>query len=227
MRKPHSVVRLAFALAMVIGATAAVGCGQWTPPAPTAPSQFRNTPASGAVISGTVNGGAHGLQPATWSSGPGLTVTIVGTTIAAPVSASGTFTLTGVPTGDIVLQFTGAGVSATVTVRQVQDRQQVDISVTITGSTATVTSIFKVDVEHHVEIEGEVTQISGACPSLVVVVHGTAIALNASTQSLCATIKIGVKIKIEGELSSGNVILVVKMEVENENEQGDDDDHDH
>ena len=68
---------------------AAAGCGGGSPTEPTAASG-----GAGATIAGTVNSAAAGAPS-------GLTVTVVGTSLSAPVENAGQFRLAGVPSGNV------------------------------------------------------------------------------------------------------------------------------
>src|SRR5262249_49929229 len=102
-------------------------CGGNASLSPTAPSRTGGL-SSGAVISGQVNGAS--LPATTRSTSDTLatasvlsagtlatasvTVKIVGTNISTTTDGQGNFTLTGVPPGDVKLEFTGPGGSATI-----------------------------------------------------------------------------------------------------------------
>lgn len=215
--------RRAFVTAAFIAMlAAAAACGQWTPPAPTAPSQFRESPASGATISGTVNGGTSGNAMLAASTS-NMTVTVVGTDISSSVSFSGKFVLKGVPAGNVTLRFTAPGIDVNLAVGSVGDREMIDLSVKVEASGTHVESFVRIRVDNSMEIEGDVTQMSGTCPNLTVVIHGWTVNLDASVTGGCGDISIGVKIKIKGT-RSGNIVIVVKVEVEGHDEDDDDDD---
>src|SRR5678815_831734 len=88
---------------------------------PTGPSMPAET--GGAVIAGTVVGDqrsvaahvtdASDARPSANSSFAGLTVQVVGSSLSATVSAAGTFEISGVPTGNVRLQFRGNSINAT------------------------------------------------------------------------------------------------------------------
>lgn len=108
--------------------------------APTRPSE-----SSGATIAGTVNGGR--MTSAAAASAPGKTaaaapsgmiVTIVGTNLSASVDVTGYFAISGVPSGNVQLQFTDGAVSATVQLSNVGDEELIRIEVNVAGTTATI-----------------------------------------------------------------------------------------
>jgi hypothetical protein len=83
--------------------------------------------------------GAAALAPGTSAATSEITVTIVGTSLSAVVDASGFFQLTGVPSGDVQMQFQNATMTATVQIRNVGEGL-IEIQVQVTGNSATVVS---------------------------------------------------------------------------------------
>jgi hypothetical protein len=69
-----------------------------------------------------------------------LSVTVAGTGIGTSTDAQGRFTLSGVPSGTIQLQFSGGGVNATLTISGVTATDAIDIVVSLTGNNARVES---------------------------------------------------------------------------------------
>lgn len=150
-----------------------IACGNWSPPLPTAPSDS----SQGATISGTVRNSTQAsatpsrllapllaavdalmfTQPVAASNN--VTVSVVGTSIMAPLSGSGTFVLNRVPSGNIQLRFNGPGVDATVTIHGVQP-EHIKIAVTLNGSNATVDSVTRVQMHGAAEVQGAISSIS-------------------------------------------------------------------
>ena len=196
-------------IATALGASA---CGS-SAPSPTGPSQLsgpsNTATGAGATINGSMTGAA--LSAVSLGSGfasltgPGIMVTVVGTSITAPVNPNGTFTLTNVPPGDIQLHFTGTGTDATLTVTGVNGGDELRITVEVSGSTATLKSVSRKDKLNKVEIEGTVA--SGTCASFVV--NGTTITTDAATQyskGTCASVLPGVLVQVKGStLADGTV----------------------
>ena len=109
---------------------AAAGCGG----SPTAPSG-----AGSATIAGTVRvNGAAALAPGARAV-TSLTVTIVGTNLSAVVDESGFFQLTGVPSGNVQMQFKDGTVTATVQISNV-GQGLIEVEVLVSGNTATIVS---------------------------------------------------------------------------------------
>jgi hypothetical protein len=117
--------------------SAAVACGRGAPTRPSEPS--------GATIAGVVNGGrvtsAAAATGKTAAAAPsGMIVTIVGTNLSGSVDVTGHFAISGVPSGNVQLQFTDGAVSATVQVSNVGNEELIRIEVNVTGTTATIVS---------------------------------------------------------------------------------------
>ena len=126
----------------------ATGCSRnASDDSPTAPSQPTGT--VGAVIAGTVMsgqasvGGARALGssdslPSAGSTLAGLTVQVVGSSLSAIVSAAGAFEISGVPAGNVRLQFRGDSVNATTDVGAVSAGEFVQLQVQVSGTSATI-----------------------------------------------------------------------------------------
>jgi hypothetical protein len=69
-----------------------------------------------------------------------VTVKVAGTNISTTTNGQGQFTLTGVPPGEVRLEFTGPGGSATISISGVKADEEIRITVTLNGSNARVDS---------------------------------------------------------------------------------------
>src|SRR5918995_1816067 len=197
-------------IALALGAGA---CGSSSPSAPSELSvSGSQTPAPGnrATINGAISGAALtalNLSGSSFASlaGPELTVTVIGTTITAPVKPNGTFVLTDVPAGDIQLHFTGPGTDAMLTVTGIAGGDELRIDVAVSGNTATLQSVTRKNKLNKVEIEGAV--VSGICASFVV--NGITITTDAATQyskGACANVVAGALVLVKGStLADGTV----------------------
>jgi len=128
------VVAAAFTLA-VVGVAGCDALG--TSRSPTAASTLPGVD-PGATIVGTV-AGMGGARSIAGASG-GIRVTVVGTERAAAVSASGRFQISGVPAGDVVLEFSDGSTTSTAFVAGVSDGEQVEIQVELSGPAASILS---------------------------------------------------------------------------------------
>jgi hypothetical protein len=217
-------VHIRGAFVALIAAFCAAACGQWAPPAPTAPSMFQESPASGATIGGVVSNLNTG-SPLLAASDSGISVTAVGTNISAAVSVSGKFVLKGVPAGTIFLRFTGPGIDATVLVGAVAERDRLDLTLRVQASSAVIEARVRVSTDNDVEVDGPVSNVSGTCPNLTIKVGEWVLNLDSSSAGSCADVHVGIKIKIKGK-KEGSVVIVIKVEVEGHPDHDDDNDDD-
>ena len=136
--------------------------------APLAGPSSSTTPASGgATIVGTFAGAlsASGIHPTAVS--PSITVTVQGTGISATVGPGGSFTLN-VPTGDVVLQFSGA-VNGQFTIPAVQNQEQIRISVSVSGTSLTIRITERTGPANgRAQVEGSVIGLNPTARTLVV-----------------------------------------------------------
>jgi hypothetical protein len=91
---------------------------------------------SGATIVGSI-AGMGGERTVAGASGS-IRVTVVGTERAAAVSASGRFQITGVPAGDVVLEFSDGTTTSTAFVAGVSDGEQVELQIELGGPAASI-----------------------------------------------------------------------------------------
>ena len=230
---------LLFGALVVVVAT--YGCGaDFSPTAPSLPQasngvSFGNE--SFAVVSGQLVPGG-GLSAANSTGGfageatasvVGLTITVQGTTIKTTTDASGNFRLVNVPSGTIVLQITGAGTNATVTIQGVGANQHVQITVQVQSSSA---QVVQTEVEELDELEGNVIAVNTSGSSFTLE-NGTTVFVNLQTSwdpggdlfSLAdveAALSAGQSVEVEGRtitVDGQRVVTVVKAEA-------DDDDND-
>jgi hypothetical protein len=209
-------------------------CASSSPSAPTQLSDSQNNPAPSVAAGATINGSITGAALTALSSsggsfasldGPGLTVTVVGTSISAPVKPNGTFVLTDVPPGNIQLHFTGPGTDAMLTVTGVNGGDELRIDVEVSGSTATLRSVSRKDKVNKVEIEGAI--VSGACASFVV--NGTTITTDAATQfskGSCASVIPGAIVQVKGSTQTDGTVRATDVKFKNAADDDADDDPD-
>ena len=213
-------------IALALGSAA---CGSSSPSAPTELSGSPSTPTTGnrATIDGSITGSALSaltLSGGSFASltGPGLTVTVVGTDITAPVNPNGTFTLTNVPSGDIQLRFTGTGTDALLTVTGVNGGDELRITVEVSGSTATLKNVTRKDKLNKVEIEGAV--MSGTCASFIV--NGMTITTDAATEfskGSCSNIVTGALVQVKGSTLADGTVRATEVKFKTEEDDDVDD----
>ena len=215
-----------FALGIALLATS-VSCGNASGSlSPTGPSGVGS---GGAVITGRVRGmntpaTSDSFAPLATSS---LHVTISGTNISSTVNGAGQFTLTGVPPGTVTLQFSGPGVSASITLSGVTAGEQITIDVTLNGTSARVDSESRRRDGGH-EIEGHITAVDAGARTITV--GGSVIAVPAGTSirrggtaMTFADLKVGLEVEVETTM---NGTTLVATEVKIEDDEDDDDDRD-
>ncbi|MEQ1573285.1 MAG: DUF5666 domain-containing protein [Vicinamibacterales bacterium] len=158
-----------------------------------------------------------------------MTVMVTGANTSTTVSPAGDFTLTGVPSGTVQLQFAGRGVNATVTISGVEATDRIEISVALNGSAAKVESENRRrENTNRVEVNGRVTAVGtttlqvGAV--LVTVPPGAVIRHGSRTLTL-ADIKVGDHVEVKGTRdASGLIASEVKVESDPHDDDGEDGD---
>jgi hypothetical protein len=151
---------------LLVAAGCAAACGGKSPTGPTGPSDTSAqtpspgpAPVSATSLAGTVLSG-NGAGVVTMGVPlAGVTVTIVGTTLTTSADGAGHFALKGIPAGDVEVQFTGGSAGARVRLRDVSDREQIQITVTISGSSADVSKEHRVKGSE-AQLEGRITSVS-------------------------------------------------------------------
>jgi hypothetical protein len=205
--------RTVIGLLVVSSAFAFVGCGG-SSSSPAAPSSAAPTSAAGsgsATIVGLVKGG-----------GTGMSVAAEGTASSSTVDSAGHFQLIGVPSGDVRLRFTATGVNASTTVPQVAEQQHVEITVAVSGTTATIVADVRGGsgtADSSAEADGMVTSVTGSCPVLTLVIGSTTVGTTAQTTfagGACADVKTGVTVEAKGTRQAEGSIAAqsVRLEIE-------------
>ena len=203
-------------------------CASSSPSAPTqlSGSTTTTTITNGATINGSITGAALStlsLSGGGFASldGPGLLVTVVGTSVTAPVNPNGTFVLTNVPPGDIQLHFTGPGTDALLTVTGVAGGDELRITVQVSGNTALLQELSRKDKLNKVEIEGVIA--SGACASFVV--NGTTIMTDTATEfskGTCASVIPGAIVQVKGSTQTDGTVRATDVKFKKEEDADDD-----
>src|SRR5947209_3859566 len=164
-------IRLAsLAVCAFVGIVMTTRCGghAQTPAAPsdtqttvTAPPATPTPSATGAtivgVVSTTASASRQGLRAFDVPSG--VIVTVGGTTAAAPLESSGTFTLTCVPPIDVVLNFSGPGISAALPLGTIAAAEQVQITVILAGTSASLDAQQRTTSDNAVQADGRIEDI--------------------------------------------------------------------
>ena len=232
--------RLGLFLAVVLATSAAACSGGSGSMSPASPSGAR-----GAQIAGRVSGvsmsstastnglSASPLSQTTTSTGA-LKVSVNGTNIETMVDGTGHFTLDGVPSGTIVLNFTGRGVDAGVTIRGVNTGDRIEIDVRLENGGARLES----DRRHRgdgngedndddeevrtlpdgtIKVEGAVLSLSGACPTLTFGLASRIVRTDSRTifdDVRCPAITNMTRIEVLGRPQPDGAILATKVDGE-------------
>jgi hypothetical protein len=193
------------------------GCGDPSG-SPTSPSSSARP--SGATISGRVIGATGAAtassQEVSATATSGITIKVSGTNISSVADGSGQFVLSDVPPGSVRLEFSGQGTSATMTIDRVNQGDRIEIIVMLNGSDASLRS-------HVVDTEGNVSGVSGSCPSIMFTVRDRLIRTSASTsfrEGSCASIHNGTRVEAKGALGADGSIQASIVELGDDNGDG-------
>jgi hypothetical protein len=201
-----------------------IACGKHDG-SPAAPSSSAPAAAAsgGATIAGQVTSGSAGTSSmaAHTSAVTGLTVSVVGTSASAVVDASNRFVLQNVPDGDRQLKFTAPGIDAQVGVSAVQASETITLSVSLSGSSATIESQSR-GVGSDRDIEGRVESLP-VSPAGSFVVAGQTVLSDSSTKfyrggqtGTFADLALGIRVHVKAQMS-GSSLLAVLVEIQNTN----------
>ena len=216
------MIRQLLVFGLLVVAAACGGSGA----SPTEPGS--SSGADGASISGTVSGASSALTSSGSQSIPGLIVTVAGTSITSGLDAAGRFTLNGVPSGDIVLQFSGP-VSATITLTDVKSTETITLVIAVSGSTVTVQAQARTTGSEE-QLEGLVELLPPDMPAGSLRVAGRDVATDEATQirqgntaRVLGDIKTGYRVHVKGH-TAGSTLLATAIQIQNTNIPGENDD---
>jgi hypothetical protein len=165
-------------------------------------------------VAGTVHG-PNTAQAVRASSLSGLRVGVVGTSLFTLTDANGHFNLTGIAQGPVTLSFQGTGVNAVLAIGTLAAGQQITVSITVTGGSATLDS--EQDDSGTIDLEGAISGLSGACPVLRFMLGGRTVRTSASTEfdaAPCPNLLSGDHAEVHGLLQSDGSVLATKVEVD-------------
>jgi hypothetical protein len=176
---------------------------------------------------GTVVRGSGTFGATTLGAGmglPGVTVRVVPTGRSAQTDGSGNFTLTGVPVGNVEMEFSRADINARANVPVSSGTNA--ITVAVTGSTAVVVNHGNAGEE----IEGLVSAVSAGAGTLtvldqrlgavVVKTTSTTILRHGQTTMTLSQIQIGMRVHVKALLQSDNTFLATEILLQDENVGG-------
>ena len=207
-----------------------VGCGD-SSFSPASPSAVGGS-TRGAVISGTVTGMTAQATPSTRATTLAtvtkpVTVTVVGTGISSTIDSSGRFQLNDVPAGDVALRFTGQGLDATLTVRDVQVGDRIDIRVRVTDTSVRIEAERRDrrgddnddddEDDDRDEFEGVVSGLSGTCPNIAFTLRGNTIRSSSATRfedGTCSQVRNNDRVEVHGQRMSDGSIRATRIELD-------------
>jgi len=174
----------------------------------------------GATISGLVASGAStsmaGAIPMGASGLAGVTITVSGTSLHATSDGAGHFTLTGVPSGTIRLQFSG-GANGEIEIDDVDEHERITLVVHASGSG------MEVDVEEReggpeAQLEGKIASVNPGAHTFVisditVSVPGSASIAHGSRSLTFSDLVVGARVHVKGS-KSGSTITATRIEVQ-------------
>jgi len=153
----------------------------------------------------------------------GIRITVVGSNITVDVSGDGTFSLKNVPSGNVVLQITGPGVNATISLTDLQTGQTVTITVNVNGATAEVDSDRRSKGGEE-QVEGRVESLPPTTPAGDFVVAGRTVRTNGTTSfrrsddsaGTFADLVLGYRVHVKGT-TTGGVLVAREVKIQNTN----------
>jgi hypothetical protein len=193
---------------------------------------------SGATITGRVSGvsAVRSTAPtlngftsttAATTSATTLRVTIQGTNISTTVDGTGQFAMTGVPPGNVTLTFTGEGVSASITLNNVQAGDEISIEVRLNGTSARVDAETRRhgdddedddddDRDEANEVKGLVSALTGTCPAVTFTVGTTVVHTGSATvfDDRCTDIRNGVRVEVKGTRMNDGTFTAARVELD-------------
>ena len=176
-------------------------------------------PGSTASISGFVSTG--GQSNSGDSSGAGMKVSVVGTSLQTVTNSTGRFALDGVPSGNVRLQFSAPGVDAGVEVSNVQQSEVIEMTVVVSTTTALVESQRRSSGKD-TELEGRIEMLPGPLPNSVVIA-GVTVLTDTNTQYFlngspgdADDLEIGLRVHVKGQTNGPNLLALV-IQIQNTN----------
>ena len=202
----------------------ACGGGNGSPTGPSATGTQPGAPSgASATITGSVQGASSAMTAASGGAAlTGVTVSVAGSSISSVVDAAGRFTLANVPAGPVMLQLTGGGANATVTLGSVDAAQTVDVVVTVAGASASIDSAVRSGAGE-AQLEGRVESLPPTMPALTFKAAGRSVRTDASTAftdggqaRTFADLRIGMRVHAKGALV-GDTFTAARVELQNSN----------
>ena len=187
---------------------------------------------SGQIVPAGQSGALSGVRAAraasATTSGQGVTVSVAGSDISAPVSG-GQFSLSGVPAGPLSLRFTGNGMDSDLGLAPVEGTEDIDLAVSINGSSVTLESERR-SFGKEVQLEGLVESLPPTTAAGALVVAGQLVTTTPDTRfflhgqtAAFTNLALGYRVHVKGQSVTGSLQAVTIM-IQSTNLPGDEDD---
>jgi hypothetical protein len=183
---------------------------------PTDPSETGGARVSGQFVS-PGQGGTRALQSvAATPSAQGLTVSVAGTDISAPVNGNA-FSLSGVPSGPLSLRFRGNGMDSELGLAPVDGTENIDLTVSLNGPTVALESERR-SFGREVQLEGLVESLPPTTAPGSFMVAGQLVTTTPDTRFFFqgdpaefADLALGVRVHVKGQTITGSLAAVTVM----------------
>jgi hypothetical protein len=224
-----------FTLALAVSAASCSKGTTGSPVAPTTPSAASTAApapaplAGGATVSGMVVTGTAAAIASPFDFAflgiPGrVTVSVNGTSLSVISDDNGNFTLQNVPPGNVILTLTGNGFSAQVALPPVNTNDQLRVTVRVNGSTATLDDEERESPDSTVEVEGQISALSGGTLTIgrlntQVTVPTTASITKGGTTMRLTDLVVGVRVHVRAT-KSGSSLTATTVIIQTDNPGG-------
>ncbi len=208
--------------AVVVGLVTAVACNSSNSPsmpdaAQPSPTASPGSATSGATISGLVsNGGSATGSLMLMAAGgmSGVTVTVPGAGLTATTDGTGRFSLTGVPAGQVTLQFTGAA-TGTMSLDDVAEHDTIQLEVHVHNGQV---EDEQAQTGAQAQLEGKIVSVNGGAHSFVigqitVMVPSTATIRHGDQMLTFSNLIAGARVHVKGSLT-GSTLTATRVEVQ-------------
>ena len=150
-----------------------------------------------------------------------MTVSVVGTSISAPVDSSSRFTLRDVPAGNPQFKFSSPSVDATLSLQTVDSNETISLAVSVTSSSATIESLGRSSGNAE-QLEGRIESIP-VTPAGSLIVAGRTVTTDTNTriyqgsgQITFADLAVGQRVHVKGTPNATSLLASV-IELQNTN----------
>jgi hypothetical protein len=197
----------------------AVACGGRTP---VGPSGSGSATISGSIVaadSGSPRGGIRTAAPS--ATAHGLTVSILGTDLHAPVNG-GRFEFDGVPSGPLTLRFSGNGLDSSLPLEPVTSSEDIELAVSVEGDVVALESDRR-SLGNELQLEGRVESLPPTAPADTMIVAGQLVMITTDTKffvrgqpGTIADLAIGVRVHVKGQ-AAGDALAASAVNIQNTN----------